>query len=84
MSSLKAAFKAFVFNKISDLNILLFIIFVLFIIGDGNIVVLNNTFVNFVNYNINLVGFNVSYLELLSFFIMTAAFVKSAQFGVHV
>lgn len=52
ISTLKAAFKAFVFNKISDLGILIFILINLVIIGEYNILVLNNTFINFVDYKL--------------------------------
>lgn len=84
VSSLKAAFKAFVFNKLSDLGLLFFIILVLGTIGELNIVNLNLTFVNFIDLKINFLGMNISYLETLAFFLMTAIFVKSAQFGLHI
>lgn len=84
ISTLKAAFKAFLFNKLSDLGILCFIIFSLLVMGDIQIPSLNNNFINFINYKINCLGLNISYLELLSFFLMLSAFVKSAQFGFHI
>ncbi len=84
ISTLKAAFKAFIFNKISDIGILLFIIMNFIVIGEFNISILNNLFINFINYTVNVVGFNVSYIELLSFFLMISLFIKSAQFGFHI
>lgn len=84
IATLKAAFKAFLFNKISDLGILIFIILNLLLIGEHNILVLNATFSNFIDYNVNILGFNISYPEFLAFFLMLSAFIKSAQFGFHI
>lgn len=84
ISSLKSAFKAFTFNKFSDLNLLLFIIFNIAVSNDANIVALNSTFANFIDYKINFFLYKISYIELISFFLVSAAFVKSAQFGFHV
>lgn len=84
IATLKAAFKAFLFNKISDLGILIFIILNLLILGESNILVLNSLMSNFIDYNINLLGFNVAYIEFLTFFLMLSAFIKSAQFGFHI
>ena len=84
ISTLKAAFKAFIFNKISDLGILIFIILNILIIGEFNIITLNSIFINFVDYKINLCGIHISYIEFLAFFLMLSAFIKSAQFGFHI
>ncbi len=84
ISTLKAAFKAFLFNKISDLGILIFIILNLVIIGEYNILVLNSTFSNFIDYKVNIIGISISYVEFLSLFLMLSAFIKSAQFGFHI
>ncbi len=84
ISTLKAAFKAFLFNKISDLGILIFIMLNLLLIGESNIIVLNSVFSNFVDYEVNILNINISYIEFLAFFLMLSAFIKSAQFGFHV
>lgn len=84
IGTLKAAFKAFLFNKISDLGILIFIIVNLLIVGESNILVLNSIFSNFVDYKVNILGLNFSYVEFIAFFLMLSAFIKSAQFGFHI
>jgi len=81
---LKAAFKAFLFNKISDLGLLIFIILNLLFVGESNILILNSLFCNFIDYKINIIGVHVSYIEFLSLFLMLSAFIKSAQFGFHI
>lgn len=84
ISTLKAAFKAFLFNKISDLGILIFIMLNILLIGESNILILNSIFINFIDYKVNIVNINVSYIEFLAFFLMLSAFIKSAQFGFHI
>jgi NADH:ubiquinone oxidoreductase subunit 5 (subunit L)/multisubunit Na+/H+ antiporter MnhA subunit len=84
IATLKAAFKAFLFNKISDLGILVFIILNLVMLGESNILVLNSIFSNFIDYNVNVLGIHISYVEFLAFFLMVSAFIKSAQFGFHI
>ncbi len=84
ISTLKAAFKAFIFNKISDLGILIFISLNLLTIGEYNILTLNTVFSNFIDYKVNIIGLQISYIEFLSFFLMLSAFIKSAQFGFHI
>lgn len=84
IATLKAAFKAFLFNKISDLGILIFIMINILLIGDSNILTLNSVFNNFVDYTVNILGLEISYIEFLSFFLMLSAFIKSAQFGFHI
>jgi NADH:ubiquinone oxidoreductase subunit 5 (subunit L)/multisubunit Na+/H+ antiporter MnhA subunit len=84
ISTLKAAFKAFLFNKISDLGILIFILLNILLIGESNILVLNSLFINFVDYKISILNNNISLIEFLAFFLMLSAFIKSAQFGFHV
>lgn len=84
ISTLKAAFKAFLFNKISDLGILIFILLNILILGESNILTLNTSFINFIDYKLNILGMNVSFVEFLAFFLMLSAFIKSAQFGFHI
>ncbi len=84
ISTLKAAFKAFIFNKISDLGLLIFIIANIFIIGETNILILNQRLIDFVDYQINMINYKINFIEFLSFFLMLSAFIKSAQFGFHI
>lgn len=84
VSTLKAAFKAFIFNKISDLGLLIFIMFNLIVTGEFSILTFNNTILNLVDFKIIILNVAVSYVEFLSFFLMISAFIKSAQFGFHI
>lgn len=84
ISTLKAAFKAFTFNKFSDVSLLLGIFFIFFCINDINIVSFNNQISNYNNYFINILDFNISIIEIISFFLISCSFVKSAQFGFHI
>ncbi len=84
ISTLKSAFKAFLFNKISDLGVLIFILLNLLVIGESNIITLNSIFMDFIDYKVCVLQNHLSLLEFMSFFLMLSAFIKSAQFGFHV
>lgn len=84
ISTLKAAFKAFVFNKFSDVSLLLGIFLIFFCINDINIVSFNSQISYYNNYYINIIDINIPVIELISFFLISCAFVKSAQFGFHI
>jgi len=84
IGTLKAAFKAFVFNKVSDLGLLLFIIFSLITTGESNVLILNSLFINFVDVHVQIFGISISYIEIFFFFLTVSAFIKSAQFGFHI
>jgi len=84
MGTLKAAFKAFVFNKYSDISILISCLLAYLLVNDFSILTFNNQIQFYVNYYISVLGFELSYIELLSFFLISAAFIKSAQFGTHI
>jgi len=84
ISTLKSAFKAFVFNKFSDVSLLIAIILIFFCINDSNIIVFNNKISVFNNFYINMFDYQISILELISFFFSVCAFIKSAQFGFHI
>ena len=84
ISTLKAAFKAFVFNKFSDVSLLIAIFIVFFCINDINIVSFNNQIHFYNNYFLNILDFEVPIIEIISFFFISCAFVKSAQFGFHI
>lgn len=84
VGTLKAAFKAFSFNKISDFFMLMFIIIVYNFLYDFDIQSINNQIHLYYNFKINLLNINFNLIELLSFIILSAAFIKSAQLGPHV
>ena len=84
ISTLKAAFKAFVFNKFSDVSLLLGILFIFYCVNDINIISFNSQISNYNNYFINLLDYDISVIEIMSFFLISCAFVKSAQFGFHI
>ena len=84
ISALKAAFKAFTFNKISDVSILISILLIFSLLNDINIMVINKEIMFYLDSKLNLVGYSTNYIEVISFFLLTAAFIKSAQFGFHI
>lgn len=84
VATLKAAFKAFTFNKFSDVCILISVLLSYLLIGDFNLVTFNEQIHTYINFYISIMGVTVSYIELISFFLITAAFIKSAQFGTHI
>jgi NADH:ubiquinone oxidoreductase subunit 5 (subunit L)/multisubunit Na+/H+ antiporter MnhA subunit len=84
MSTLKSAFKAFTFNKFSDVSLLISILLIYYISGDINIVNFNYQISNYNNFYINMMGYEIPVIEIISFFLIGCAFVKSAQFGFHI
>lgn len=67
MSTVKAAFKAFVFNKISDCFMLLSLIIVYILLGDFNVLTINHSMGLHVQTNINSLQSSFSSVELLTF-----------------
>lgn len=84
MSTVKSAFKAFVFNKISDIALLSVVLLVYFCFNEINIIVFNQQISYYNTFFFKLYNFEISFLELISFFFILCAFIKSAQFGFHV
>jgi len=84
VATLKAAFKAFVFNKISDVSILITLLLLNIVFMDTSIPTLNSQMHLYVNYYIVIFGVDIPFIEFVSFFLITAAFIKSAQFGTHI
>jgi NADH:ubiquinone oxidoreductase subunit 5 (subunit L)/multisubunit Na+/H+ antiporter MnhA subunit len=84
MSTLKSAFKAYTFNKFSDVCILIGVILCFITVNDVNITVFNNQISLYVDYYITIFNTDISVIELISFFFISSAFVKSAQFGGHI
>ena len=84
MSTLKSAFKAFTFNKFSDVNLLISILLIYYISGDISIVNFNYQISNYNNFYINIMNYEIPFIEIITFFLIGCAFVKSAQFGFHI
>lgn len=84
MSTLKSAFKAFTFNKFSDVSLLISILLIYYIVGDINIINFNYQISNYNNFYINILNYEIPFIEIISFFLISCAFVKSAQFGFHI
>lgn len=84
VSTLKSAFKAYTFNKFSDVCILIGVILCFVTVNDVNISVFNNQISLYIDYYITIFNTDISIIELISFFFISAAFVKSAQFGGHI
>ena len=84
ISTLKSAFKAFVFNKFSDASLLLSILLIFFLLNDVNIQSFIAQISIYNNYYIIIMGYDLPVIELISFFLIICAFIKSAQFGFHI
>lgn len=82
-ATLKAAFKAFVFNKISDIFFFIFMILILFIFNSVDILTILKQSYLLEHTYIYILGFELKTVEILTFFLMGAAFIKSAQLGFH-
>jgi len=84
ISTLKSAFKAFTFNKFSDVSLLISILLIFYISGDISIINFNYQISNYNNFYVNFLNYEIPFIELVSFFLIGCAFVKSAQFGFHI
>jgi len=84
VSTLKSAFKAFVFNKFSDASLLIAILLVFFLLNEVNIQSFMSQISIYNNYYIIISNFELPVIEVISFFFIICAFIKSAQFGFHI
>lgn len=84
VGTLKAAFKAFSFNKLSDLFLFFAILLIFNTTYSLNILTFNVQAFLYENYIIEFGPLSISLLELISFFFISCAFIKSAQFGAHI
>lgn len=84
MGTVKAGFKAFTFNKISDCCILLGIVLIYSMMNHVDIVTFNNTVSSHMQTEIRLVKIKLPAIHSLTYLFMIAAFIKSAQFGFHI
>jgi NADH:ubiquinone oxidoreductase subunit 5 (subunit L)/multisubunit Na+/H+ antiporter MnhA subunit len=84
VSTLKSAFKAFVFNKFSDASLLIAILLVFFLLNEVSIQSFMSQISIYNNYYIIISNFELPVIEVISFFFIICAFIKSAQFGFHI
>lgn len=84
VSTLKSAFKAFVFNKFSDASLLISILLVFFLLNEVNIQSFVSQISLYNNYYIIISNVELPVIEVISFFFIICAFIKSAQFGFHI
>jgi NADH:ubiquinone oxidoreductase subunit 5 (subunit L)/multisubunit Na+/H+ antiporter MnhA subunit len=84
IGTFKSAFKAFSFNKFSDLFLFFSIILIYNLYYSLDIITIISLTKFFSNYYLNFFFFNVSYNDLICFFFLLCAFIKSAQIGGHI
>lgn len=83
VATLKSAFKAFTFNKVSDLSLFLAILLFYNEFLTTNFLILKCESSTLSLTYFSLWNMKISSLELISFFILIATFIKSAQIGFH-
>ena len=84
ISTLKSAFKAFSFNKISDFLLLFSFIIIYCLTYDIDVLSINNQIHLFTFFKIKLLNININIIELISFLLLSCSFIKSAQLGPHI
>lgn len=84
VSTLKAGFKAYVFNKFSDFFLFFAMILIYNLIYDLDVIAINSTIQLYTNFYVIIFFTKVNYVELISFFLLLCAFIKSAQIGPHI
>ena len=82
-ATLKSAFKAFTFNKVSDFYMFMFLVATYSVYYTFDILSLNNQVYKYEPLIISIFGTPINYLEFVALMIIGAAFIKSAQFGGH-
>lgn len=84
MGTVKASFKAFTFNKISDCCMLIGAMLIYYMTQDINILHFNETVSTHMQSDLNTLQAKLPALHSLTYCFMIAAFIKSAQFGFHI
>lgn len=84
IGTFKSAFKAFSFNKFSDLFLFFAILLVFNLTYSLDIVTFLNQIHLFDNIFLNFFFIKFNYLDLISIFFILCAFIKSAQIGGHI
>lgn len=82
-ATLKSAFKAFTFNKVSDFFMFMFLVSTFNVYYTFDILSLNQQVYKYEPLSIYIFGTPVNYLEFVALMIIGASFIKSAQFGGH-
>ena len=82
-ATLKSAFKAFTFNKVSDFYLFMFLIGTYSVYYTFDIISLNNQVYKYNPLTMYIFNIPVNYLEFLALMLIGAAFIKSAQLGGH-
>ena len=84
VGTLKAAFKAFSFNKTSDLFLFFAILLIYNTLYTLDICIILVQISFYKNYLVNFLFFNVNLIDLIALFFLGCAFIKSAQIGAHI
>lgn len=84
VGTLKSAFKAYSFNKVSDVFLFIAIILIFNTSLTLDIPVFLNQVHLYENYIIYILNFKINYLEFISVIFLVCIFIKSAQFGGHI
>lgn len=83
INALKSSLKSFVVNRFGDFGLLFACYIMSYRIDNFNFSTLN-TFLPVMSFEyINFLGFNLSIIDFLAFFLLLAVFTKSAQFMFH-
>lgn len=83
VGTLKAAFKAYVFNKISDVFFFFFILVMFLVLYDVDVSVINSQLPKLAAFKICFFSYELNLIEFSSFLLSSCAFIKSAQLGAH-
>ena len=84
VGTLKAAFKAFSFNKISDFFLLMGLVLIYNVTYDLEIISINSQIFMFANYKLQIFNFYINIIEVIALLLLSCSFIKSAQFGPHI
>lgn len=84
IGTLKSAFKAYSFNKLSDVFVFLSVVLAFNMFYTLDFIEICNTAHLYVQYEISFGFITVPFLDVLAFSLLGAAFIKSAQFGAHI
>lgn len=82
-ATLKSAFKAFTFNKVSDFFMFMFLVSTFSVYYTFDILSINQQVYKYEFLVVYLFGTPINFLEFVALMIIGAAFIKSAQFGGH-
>jgi len=84
VGTLKAAFKAFAFNKISDFFLFFAILLIFSMSFNLDIPTFLVQVASYQNYIVSFFIFQISVLDLIALLLLGCAFIKSAQIGAHI